>query len=85
VVSYDVDGAREVAISGETGFLIDPGDTEGLAAALSRLAGDATCRERMGREGQRRFTDRFRHQTMTRLIRRLYEQVLAGEDFGREA
>ncbi len=85
VVSYDVDGAREVAISGETGFLVDPGDTEGLAAALSQLAGDATSRVRMGREGQRRFTDQFRHQTMTRLIRRLYEQVLAGEEVVAEA
>jgi glycosyltransferase involved in cell wall biosynthesis len=74
-----------VAISGETGFLVDPGDTGGLAAALSQLAGDATRRVQMGREGQRRFTDRFRHQTMTRQIRRLYEEVLTGKDVADEA
>jgi glycosyltransferase involved in cell wall biosynthesis len=77
VVSYDVDGAREVTITGETGFLVPPQDTAALAAALSTLVGDAEMRAELGREGQRRFTEQFRHQTMTRRIRGLYEQVLA--------
>lgn len=77
VISYDVDGAREVAISGETGFLLPPGDTETLAKSISTLVGDSEMRLRMGREGQSRFTDQFRHQTMTRQIRQVYEQVLA--------
>ncbi len=76
VVSYDVDGAREVTISGETGFLVAPRDTEGLARAIAELAKDPTTRARMGREGQRRFTDQFRHQTMSRLVRQLYDQIL---------
>lgn len=78
VVSYDVDGAREVTISGETGYLVPPRDTEGLAVALNRLASDPKGRIEMGREGQRRFTEQFRHQTMTRLVRGLYEQILGG-------
>ncbi len=77
VVSYDVDGAREVTITGETGILVPPQDTAALAAALSTLVGDAEMRAELGREGQRRFTEQFRHQTMTRRIRGLYEQVLA--------
>jgi glycosyltransferase involved in cell wall biosynthesis len=76
VVSYDVDGAREVTISGKTGFLVAPGDIEKLAAALAQLASDKKQRSEMGGEGQRRFTNQFRHQTMTRLIRELYEQLL---------
>ena len=76
VVSYDVDGAREVTISGETGFLVAPRDTEGLARAIAELAKDPTTARRMGREGQRRFTDQFRHQTMSRLVRQLYDQIL---------
>ena len=54
VVSYDIDGAREVVISDETGFLIPPRDIDQLAAALTRLAGDTAMRERFGREGRRR-------------------------------
>ncbi len=77
IVSYDIDGAREVTINNETGCLVSPGDTGELAQALTRLVGDEAGRKRMGQNGRDRFTDRFRHQTMTRQIRRLYEQLLA--------
>jgi glycosyltransferase involved in cell wall biosynthesis len=77
VVSYDVDGAREVVISGETGFLIPPQDVTALADALGRLIADAGLRMSLGAEGRRRFTDPFRHQEMTRRVRELYERCLA--------
>ena len=77
VVSYDVDGAREVTIDGETGYLIPPADTKRLAQAISTLVGDAELRERLGSTGRQRFTEQFRHQTMTRKIRSVYQKVLA--------
>jgi len=80
VVSYDVDGAREVAISGETGFLVPPRDLKGLAEKLIHLVEDADARARMGCQGQQRFTQQFRHQTMTRLIRDLYQRILDSVD-----
>jgi glycosyltransferase involved in cell wall biosynthesis len=76
VISYDVDGAREVCIDGQTGFLIPPADTRGLSDALARLTADVNLRAKFGGEGQSRFTDQFRHQTMTRQIRQVYEDVL---------
>ena len=76
VVSYDVDGTREVAITGETGFLIPPKQVGPLADALIELASDAQLRERMGQEGRGRFTEQFRHETMTRQLRELYERLL---------
>ena len=76
VVSYDVDGAREVCINDETGYLVPPNDTDALASALIRLASNADLRSRLGGAGQSRFTDRFRHQTMTQKIRNVYRQVL---------
>jgi glycosyltransferase involved in cell wall biosynthesis len=76
VVSYDVDGAREVAIPGETGFLVPPRDIEALAAALENLAADPRLRERFGQQGRRRFTDQFRHERMTAQLRGVYERVL---------
>lgn len=78
VVSYDVDGAREVTIDNETGFLVAPKDTEALAGALIRLSVDADLRHQLGSEGRRRFTEQFRHQTMTREIRDVYLNLLAG-------
>jgi glycosyltransferase involved in cell wall biosynthesis len=76
VVSYDVDGAREVTITGETGILVPPKDTDALARALITLAVDERLRKQFGQRGRERFTDQFRHQTMTRRIRALYQEVL---------
>ncbi len=77
VVSYDCDGAREVVLDGETGYLVQPADVTGLAKTLGSLAESSERRLRMGRAGRSRFTDTFRHQTMTRRIRELYESALA--------
>ncbi len=78
VVSFDIDGAREVVIDGETGFLLPPQAVEPLRDAIGRLVADRALRIRLGHEGQLRFTDLFRHQNMTRRVRELYEQVLSG-------
>jgi glycosyltransferase involved in cell wall biosynthesis len=84
-VSYDVDGAREVIVTGETGELVPPADVEGLARALSKLIGDPALREREGRAGQSACAVPFDRQTMTRQIRGLYEDVLAGRFPRRDA
>jgi glycosyltransferase involved in cell wall biosynthesis len=77
VVSYDVDGAREVAITGETGFLLPPRSVNSLSDALIQLANDAELRRRLGQQGRERFCEQFRHETMTRQLRALYETLLA--------
>ena len=82
VVSYDVDGAREVVITGETGYLIPPKEIDPLADALIELAADERLRRRLGEEGRRRFTDQFRHDVMTRHLRELYQRVLDGKGRG---
>jgi glycosyltransferase involved in cell wall biosynthesis len=74
-ISYDIDGAREVVLP-ETGILLKPRDQEGLQRAILSLAADPALREAMGQEGRRRFADQFRHQTMTRQLRSLYERLL---------
>lgn len=77
VVSYDVDGAREVCIDGETGYLLPSRcHFRDLCRPLLRLSEDAVLRQRLGEEGRRRFTDQFRHETMTRQIRALYLRLL---------
>lgn len=79
VISYDVDGAREVVLP-ETGILLPPKDLPGLTRAVIRLAGDPGLRDRLGREGRRRFADLFRHETMTRGLRSLYLELLGRGD-----
>ena len=82
VVSFDIDGAREVVIPGETGFLV-PQDLAGCVAALEALVNDGALRQRLGSAG-RRFADQFRHETMTRRLRELYLEVLRTKGRGGE-
>ncbi len=74
-VSFDIDGAREVIIDDQTGYLVPPQDAAGLSAALNRLVGDAALRSRLGNEGRRRFADVYRHQRTTALLRTLYGRM----------
>jgi glycosyltransferase involved in cell wall biosynthesis len=76
-ISYDIDGAREVVISGETGFLLEPKSIEPMCDAMIQLASDADFRTRLGEAGRKRFTEQFRHQHMTNEIRRVYAALLA--------
>ena len=76
VVSFDIDGAREVVIDDCTGFLVPPQSVEGLATALLRLSRSDSLRRQLAAEGRRRFGDVFRHQHATRQIRELYERLL---------
>ena len=76
VVSYDVDGAKEVVIPGETGCLVPPRAIPELSEALCKLATDPQLRNRLGETGRARFTYQFRHQNMTKQIRDVYAAVL---------
>lgn len=80
VISYDIDGAREVVIPGETGYLLPVEEIAGLTDAICELSESVTLRERLGSNGRERFTDIFRHQTMTAQIRDVYQQVLANHE-----
>lgn len=82
VVSYDVDGAREVVLP-ETGILLAPRDVAGLARSVLRLAADPDLRRAMGEEGRRRFAHQFRHETMTDQLRSLYLELLEARSAGR--
>ncbi len=75
VISYDIDGAREVVLP-ETGILLAPRDLAGLSQAVLRLAADPAHRDALGQEGRRQFAHQFRHETMTDQLRALYERLL---------
>jgi glycosyltransferase involved in cell wall biosynthesis len=80
VVACDCDGASEVCISDETGFLIRPGDVESLAARLSQLAQSETLREHLGRRGQEFVRRQFAVETMVDDIHALYRKLTALKD-----
>ncbi|MCK4601703.1 MAG: glycosyltransferase family 4 protein [Phycisphaerae bacterium] len=74
VISFDIDGAREV-VDADTGVLLEPGDTAGLKAAIETLAASPELRTRLGTEGRRRAEKKFDHRIMVEKIESLYERV----------
>jgi glycosyltransferase involved in cell wall biosynthesis len=77
VVSFDIDGAKEVVLDDLTGYLIPPQDSIVLAAALQRLAADPDLRNRLGGQGRDLCEKQFCHHRMTKEIRALYERLLS--------
>jgi glycosyltransferase involved in cell wall biosynthesis len=72
VVAYDADGAQEVCLENETGFLLKPGDLPGLRERILRLARDLVLRDRLGRRGQEFVRERFPVQRMVDELHELY-------------
>jgi len=75
-VAFDADGAREVVVPEETGYLVRPGDTAGVAAAVNRLLEDPQLRARMGEAGRRRVDPPFRAETMVQDIDTVYQKLM---------
>jgi len=52
IVAYDCDGAAEVCLENETGFLIRPGDLNSLTERIVQLSRDPRLRHDLGNRGQ---------------------------------
>ncbi len=76
VVAYDSDGANEICLENETGFLIAPGDQPALAARIVQLARDPALRERLGARGQALVRDQFPVERMVAELHELYQRLL---------
>ena len=78
VVSYDIDGAREVVLDGVTGFLVRPQAVDELADAVLKMLRDPAQARAMATKGREMFADQFRAETMVRRISALYQELLSG-------
>jgi len=72
VVATAVDGSGEVVVDGKTGLTVPPGDSAALSAAICRLLGDGSLRERMGREGREWVCTHFDEREQVRRTQELY-------------
>jgi glycosyltransferase involved in cell wall biosynthesis len=76
VVSYDFDGADEVCLQGETGFLVKTGDVPAATKALLELARNADLRKRLGEKGRQFVQKNFRVEKMVDDLYQLYLKLL---------
>ncbi len=72
VVAYDCDGAREICVEGETGFLVPPGDVVRAGQRVAELCRDRALRERFGARGTELVRDRFTIRRMVDDLHTLY-------------
>lgn len=77
VVAYDCDGAGEVCLDGQTGFLIRPDDHGTLIDRLAQLAGKPPLRSRLGDAGRAFVRDRFSVQRLVDEQHALYLRLAA--------
>ncbi|MCL5096674.1 MAG: glycosyltransferase [Candidatus Omnitrophica bacterium] len=77
VIAYDCDGAREVCLENETGFLLAHGDRVGLSRRLIELAVDPALRDRLGRRGRCLARERFPVEKMVDEIYSLYLRLIS--------
>ena len=76
VIAYDCDGAREVCLENETGFLVRAGETRTLTNKLLQVAGDPALRQRLGFAGQTMVRKFFPVERMVEQIHELYLELL---------
>ncbi len=79
VVAYDCDGANEVCLQDETGFLVRPGELETLTQRLVQLAQDPALRGRMGSRGRELVRHSFSVETMIEKLYTLYGELAAAK------
>ncbi|MEW6359238.1 MAG: glycosyltransferase family 4 protein [Planctomycetota bacterium] len=76
VVSFDVDGAREVVIPGETGWLVPAESTAELKEALLAAIENPAHAEALAQKGKALCTERFPAEIMVERISSLYRELL---------
>ncbi len=75
VIATPVGGVAEMVGDGETGFLVDVGDVDGLASALSRLLQDPSLRTRLGQAGHKFALENYHVDTVARRTYDMYKQI----------
>jgi glycosyltransferase involved in cell wall biosynthesis len=77
VVASRVGGIPEVVTDGETGYLREVGDVEGMSEAAARLASDEELRREMGRRARESAVSRYSTDLVIPQYINFYERVLA--------
>jgi glycosyltransferase involved in cell wall biosynthesis len=76
VVATRVGGVDYLVDHSRTGFVVEFGDIEGMAAAMMQVLSDADLRGRMGEAGRSEAERRFRADVVARQTRTVYDQIL---------
>lgn len=76
VISNTIGSGPEIVVDGVTGLLVEPGDEESLAAALTWVFSDPERSREMGRAGRKRLQDLFHISENVKRTEELYLRLL---------
>ncbi len=85
VIASDVGGISDIVADGETGLLVQPGDSAGIAEAMLRLLDDPDLGSKLGAAGRERMERLFEARIWAANLRSLYERVIEQRRTGRRA
>lgn len=77
VVVTDVGGAREAVVEGESGYIVNSGDDETMAARIVSLLSDPQRARAMGQAGRGVVEHKFSERAQLEDTKALYERLLA--------
>jgi glycosyltransferase involved in cell wall biosynthesis len=76
VVATRIGGSIEQVDDGITGYLVEPGNAESMAAGIEKLLVDPSRRKIFGENGRARFLEKFEFESFYQKILSLYSQVV---------
>jgi len=76
IVTFDIEGVREVVVDGDNGYVVPLRDVTGLADRIAWLVKNRTSARAMGERGRLRVTAEWDVQTMVHRISDLYRHLL---------
>ena len=85
VVGTRVVGTEETVRDGETGFLVEYGDAEGLADRLALLQRDPALRARLGKRGREVVESEFDERQIVETLAGIYRQLLRAKGVAAQA
>ena len=76
VIATDVGAISKVVIPDQTGVLVGPTDSSGIAKALLPLIQSSELRAHLGQQGQALVRNKYSSRAMSQEYMRLYERLL---------
>ena len=76
IVSFEVEGAKEIIKEGINGFIVSPGDIDGLAEKVNYLLSDIEKAKEMGRHGKEIIGNRWDIGAMKERIGTIYDRLI---------
>ncbi|MBP9764216.1 MAG: glycosyltransferase, partial [Gammaproteobacteria bacterium] len=75
MVVTDIGGNKEAVVNGETGYVVEPRNTDSLAAAILDLANNRSKAKQFGEAGQKRVKESFSLSACVDAYEKLYNSL----------